>query len=384
MVNGKRIAFVGVLVLAVVAYSGCGSPPEPDTAREADTPASVPPAPPKPEVPKSVADFGPWLHDPSTMWFDNGYFMVLSSGYRTDYESRKDIQGLGIDMWYRDAESTEWKHAQNIFTGEEKPKWWAQILDEGTFWAPDAPAKNVMYYSFEADNDSSSVIARAVASGTAPNLEWKDDGIVVLFPNCRDEGVTCPVAIDPSVFSDAAGGMYLTFGSGTSGIWIAELDPATGHLTDEAAKGWSEDNAAWHHVAYRDTDVDYIEAPYSFRHPTNGYYYLFVNWGGCCRGLRSTYNIRVGRSEYPTGPYLDKEGVDLVDQGGSLVLETEGRYIGPGHASIYRHTDGRFVFTFHYYDGEDAGKARMAARILNWVDDWPVVTDTDFFETLLP
>jgi arabinan endo-1,5-alpha-L-arabinosidase len=174
----------------------------------------------------------------------------------------------------------------------------------------------------------------------------------------------------------------MAYGSGTSGIWIVELDPLTGHLSGKASKGWSKENEAYHHVAYRNIGIDYIEAPYVYRHPGNGYFYLFVNWGGCCRGMKSTYNIRVGRSRSPTGPYLDKTGKDMVNEGGSLVIKSEGRYIGPGHAAIYRHTDGRFAFTFHYYDGRDQGKARLAVRNLTWVNHWPVVAHTDFFDTL--
>ena len=72
----------------------------------------------------------------------------------------------------------------------------------------------------------------------------------------------------------------------------------------------------------------------------------------------------------------------MVEEGASLVLESQGRYIGPGHAAIYRHTDGRFAFSFHYYDGDDQGKARLAVRDLTWIDGWPRVAETDFFETL--
>jgi arabinan endo-1,5-alpha-L-arabinosidase len=71
----------------------------------------------------------------------------------------------------------------------------------------------------------------------------------------------------------------------------------------------------------------------------------------------------------------------MVEEAGSLVIETKGRYIGPGHAGIYRHTDGRYAFSFHYYDGADEGKARLAVRELHWVDDWPVAGETDFFQT---
>ena len=39
--------------------------------------------------------------------------------------------------------------------------------------------------------------------------------------------------------------------------------------------------------------------------------------------------MRVGRSLKITGPYLDKEGKDMADRGGSLLLETEDMFIGP-------------------------------------------------------
>jgi arabinan endo-1,5-alpha-L-arabinosidase len=88
----------------------------------------------------------------------------------------------------------------------------------------------------------------------------------------------------------------------------------------------------------------------------------------------------VGRSKSPTGPFIDKDGKDMVDEGGSLLIKTKDRYIGPGHASIYRHTDGRYAFSIHYYDRENDGKARLAVRELGWLEGWPVVTENDYFE----
>ena len=61
-----------------------------------------------------------------------------------------------------------------------------------------------------------------------------------------------------------------------------------------------------------------IEASYLYQH--GGYYYLFVNWGICCKGTNSTYNIRVGRSKQVTGPYLDQSGVDLLKGGGGSLV----------------------------------------------------------------
>ena len=111
------------------------------------------------------------------------------------------------------------------------------------------PSKWVLYYSFEADEDYASAIGRAVASGTAPDLKLRDDGPVLIMPACRDEGISCPVAIDPAVFTDDEGELYMAFGSGTTGIWIVELDKETGHLSAVAAEGFSDDNPDFHRVA---------------------------------------------------------------------------------------------------------------------------------------
>ena len=45
--------------------------------------------------------------------------------------------------------------------------------------------------------------------------------------------------------------------------------------------------------------------------------------------------------------FIDKSGKDMVNEGGDLLISTDGRYIGPGHAGIYRHTNGSYAFSFH-------------------------------------
>jgi arabinan endo-1,5-alpha-L-arabinosidase len=82
-------------------------------------------------------------------------------------------------------------------------------------------------------------------------------------------------AIDPAVTRDDQGGLWLAFGSFWSGIKLIQLDPAT-------SKRLAADSAMYS-LAYADS----IEAPYIQHH--DGCYYLFVNWGLCCRGTNSTY-----------------------------------------------------------------------------------------------
>ena len=139
--NKQNIAKLVVLTLFWVTLSGCMSPKE--------------------RLEEEVAN-GP-IHDPSELQYDNGYFMTFSTG-------------IGVRSWYRDKNADSWQLAQIL----DKPEWWDEVFpdNKGYFWAPCVPFKWVMYYSFEADEDYASAIGRAVATGTAPNLKWKDNGPV--------------------------------------------------------------------------------------------------------------------------------------------------------------------------------------------------------------
>ena len=115
---------------------------------------------------------------------------------------------------------------------------------------------------------------------------------------------------------------------------------------------------------------DSIEASYIYQRES--YYYLFVNWGTCCKGANSTYNIRLGRSRKITGPYVDKDGVNLIDGGGSLFLGTKGPLIGPGHAGIIV-DKGTNWFSCHFEaDGTQRRGSVLAIIPLRWnADGWP-------------
>jgi arabinan endo-1,5-alpha-L-arabinosidase len=207
----------------------------------------------------------------------------------------------------------------------------------------------------------------AIGLATNPTLDpddaafhWTDQGFVV-----RTQDGDGYNAIDPSVFHDNDGSLWLTFGSYWTGIKLIQLDPQTGKRMAADSKLFS--------LAYNES----IEASYLCRH--DDYYYLFVNWGSCCRGPKSTYNIRIGRSKSATGPYLDKAGVDLLHGGGSLFLATtNGPLIGPGHAGTLN-AQGKDWFTSDFEgDLRMDGKATLAIMPLHWnADGWPEATVND-------
>lgn len=91
----------------------------------------------------------------------------------------------------------------------------------------------------------------------------------------------------------------------------------------------------------------------------------------CCAGTSSTYKVKVGRATSVTGPYYDRAGVSMLNNGGTPVLESHGSVIGPGGQSIMNDVDGDLI-VYHYYDGTDNGTPKLGINLLNWSSGWPV------------
>jgi arabinan endo-1,5-alpha-L-arabinosidase len=92
----------------------------------------------------------------------------------------------------------------------------------------------------------------------------------------------------------------------------------------------------------------------------DGWYYLFASLGAA-----DEHALIVGRSASIRGPYLDREGLDLWEGGGSLMLEAGDRYRGPGSNDVLD-VDGQHYNFFHSYDSDDANEARLRVSTLVW------------------
>jgi arabinan endo-1,5-alpha-L-arabinosidase len=172
-------------------------------------------------------------------------------------------------------------------------------------------------------------------------------------------------AIDPNVSFDSTCTPWLAFGSFWSGIQLRQLDPATGKLATDATV---------YPLASRNGGA--IEAASIVSH--NGYYYLFVSFDACCKGVNSTYRTMVGRAAKITGPYLDKSGADMRNGAAEQLLASAGRYIGPGGGTAWK--DGaQYLYAYHYYDGDDNGASKLQVRPIEFDgDDWVVLGDPLF------
>lgn len=295
------------------------------------------------------------VHDPSTIIQCKDKYYLFGTG-----------RGISSKV---STDKVFWSAGSRVFANN--PNWTTNTVPafDGNLWAPDiifANGQYLLYYSVSSWGSQVSAIALATnptLDPGDPSYAWTDRGIVIQSGNGSPYNT-----IDPSVTRDADGGLWLCFGSYWNGIYLVQLDPATGLRLAP--------NSPVHHLASNSS----IEASCLYRR--GRYYYLFVNWGSCCVGVKSTYHIRVGRSTNITGPYLDRNGVDLRAPGGTLFLEGTGKFTGPGHLGVLEEGGERW-FSYHYYDAGDYapwydgyGVADFDLRPLEFTaDDWPVFTN---------
>ena len=319
------------------------------------------------------------IHDPSRIVTIGTKQMIAVTG-----KAQEDGYDCGLETWWRNVgDGGNWEPGQCLF--RTKPSWVAEeaSLNDGAFWAPEldhneADGTLTLLYSLseeerEGGPNTCVGVARSLTGlqGFPDQLTWEDTGEPLTCIVGSDYDDTERSAIDPSVFwgfGANEGKLFLVTGGGR--IIGTELDPTT--YLQKDGEWFDVEGNDWNQLSTGPVGVDntWVEAAYIHPEPTKGYYYLFVNWGACCSGVDSTYEIRVGRSRNPMGPFVDKTGTDMMQGGGSLVLKTQGNIIGPGHTGIYKKGRKEFL-SFHYYDKRRDGNSWIAEKKLRWKRGWP-------------
>jgi arabinan endo-1,5-alpha-L-arabinosidase len=281
--------------------------------------------------------------------------------------------GFGISV-FSSPDLKTWKKEKPVFAAA--PQWAVNTIPgfKGHIWAPDISYHNVkyyLYYSVSAFGKNTSCIGLTVnktLDTASADYKWIDLGKVIQSVPGRDMWN----AIDPNLIDDETGNHWLTFGSFWNGIKLVRLN------NDLTSVMQPEE---WHTIAGRPRDFNLpdtsagnaaIEAPFIFKH--DKYYYLFVSWDYCCRGEKSNYKVVAGRSEKLTGPYLDKTGIAMTANGGSLVVQGDNKeWFGAGHNSVYNF-DGKDYIIYHGYDAKDKGRPKLIIDQLEWdKEGWPKI-----------
>jgi arabinan endo-1,5-alpha-L-arabinosidase len=304
----------------------------------------------------------------------------------------------------RSTDLVNWTYIGTVFNDANFPAW---VEPSAGLFAPEIQFFGGTYYLYysitntklEERGDDSAI---GVATSTSLAGPWVDIGKPVVEPT---PAYCCPdsrrATIDPEVI-EVDGQKYMFYGSYFGGVSARKLS-ADGFTTDPASQ-------------VQITIDNRYEAPVVI--PYNGFYYLFLSATDCCRGPLTGYSVFAGRSANILGPYVDKEGVSLLDEelpeqpsdgrffarvGGTPVISMNGnRWVGPGHNAVFQDFGGQWWTVYHAIDRNepyfrdavdifpggcgtedppvpadepcgDLTKRPLLIDPIDWVDGWPTV-----------
>ncbi|UII29288.1 glycoside hydrolase family 43 protein [Fulvivirga maritima] len=279
-----------------------------------------------------------YSHDPCLIKEPNGLWWAFMTG-----------PGVGVKY---STDGVNWTQGAQVFPNELP--WWrnyAREMGRNDVWAPDCFYNNGrywLYYSVSEFGNRNSAIGLASCSSILTG-DWRDEGVVLSTSNRSSVN-----AIDPNIMKDANGNLWMVYGSWFDGIKVVRLNSSTMKPT-----------GTHYSIARRGGGIENTDIVYN-----NGYYYLFVSLGVCCQGVNSTYRIAYGRSTSITGPYYDKNGVNMMNGGATILDSGNSVWIGPGAPDIYKH-NGNYLMIRHAYDANDNGAPKMLISDLYFVNGWP-------------
>jgi len=283
-------------------------------------------------------------------------------------------------------------------------EWISSNTIEGNMWAPDviyntAMGKWCMYLSLNGATWNSSIVlltaddiegpyvyqGPVIYSGfniSGSSKDYHDTDLELVIGECdelpekyqkisdKSWGTYWPHAIDPAVFYGDDGKLYMTYGSWSGGIYVIELDETTGlrDYTVTYEDTFDELGASCTSDPYFGTKIAggyYVSGEGSYIEKIDDYYYLFISYG--FYSPEGGYNMRVFRSDNPTGPYTDEEGNSAIfnkyimnysatDSSNNRGTKLMGGYqlksmdkgeISQGHNSVITTDDGKALLVYH-------------------------------------
>lgn len=369
------------------------------------------------------------VHDPSIVKLEEGGYYIIGSHLGAARSS--DMQN-----WYSAANShlgsTATTFFNNIYTDLAIPEKWSNTTSgynlSGNMWAPDiiyneAMDKYCMYLSVNGQVWNSSIVlctsdnidgpysyqGTIVYSGftnnavnnvndtDVPKVLGSNPDISRYLSNGSWNAAYGTNAIDPAVFYDENGKLWMIYGSWFGGIYMLELDENTG-LRDYNVKYETIANvsdaymgkkaAGGNYASGEGPYIEYMKAPGS----NKGYYYLFMSYGYF--NSNGGYNMRIFRSENPDGPYVDQNGNSAIfPRGGDNIAGTVGERLmsnyqwncnsrpfkAQGHNSALMDDDGKLYVIYHtkFDDAYGFHEVRVHQMIMN-EDGWPTAAAYEY------
>ncbi|MBK5720086.1 family 43 glycosylhydrolase [Dysgonomonas sp. Marseille-P4677] len=279
------------------------------------------------------------LPDPTIIKAQDGFFYLYAT---------EDTRNVPI---YKSEDLIDWIFVKTAFTEDTRPS----FESNGGIWAPDINyinGKYCLYYSMSVWGGEWTC-GIGVAVSDKPEGPFVDKG--KLF---RSNEIDVQNSIDQFYIEDQEK-KYLIWGS-FRGIYGIELSDDGLSIKSGAEKK---------QIAGTAFEGTYI-------HKRGEYYYLFASIGSCCEGINSTYQLVVGRSKSLFGPYFDKSGKDMMENGYTVVIAPNSRFVGNGHCSeIVQDKSGKDWLFYHGVDVQNPKGRVLLLDEIKWSgDNWPYVS----------
>ena len=349
------ISALAVVMTFATAFSlaGCGGVKAPDEALE---------------LPEAAPGMTAAVHDPS-VFYDVSSQTYYAFGTHYAVASSKDLV-----KWSQEASDGQWTtlYGSESYVDKNGTQWPAAIQstvelvnptrDSTTTWAPDVHKignKYYMYYSLTGGFGSNS---SAIGRVESDNVMGPYSNNTVIVESVTSSSSSKPNCIDPELFEDKNGTLWMVYGSFFGGIFIKELDKNGLPVEDGFGK------LLWSH------DGKVVEGPFIFYNDDTDYYYMMATHGD----LQSDYTMRVARSKNPDGPYEDITGQDMINPGGGNKLSGNynianmGNNVALGHNSVVERR-GEFFVVCHVRDAIKGMHHLETRRLYFNKDGWPVL-----------
>lgn len=312
------------------------------------------------------------IHDPSII--DNGDFFYC---YTTDVAYGATVRaGHNIR---RSKNLVEWEFVGWVVGGDGyPPKGKEHIVSNGgepfgNLWAPYAMKYGDefrVYYSLSSSTPRLSAIGLMVSD--KPYGPFEERGLVVTSLNNSARQTN---AIDPTVTVTPSGEHWFYYGSAWDGIYKIKLEPETGLALTPDDKGTR--------VAQRgftgNSINGNIEGPEIIYNEAFDKYYMFIAYDW----LQTKYNVRVGRSDSPEGPFYDYLGRDMNQDIDDLPMilapykfQGHSGWQGVSHPSLFIDKESKDFYMGHQgRPGVDSYFMLLHIRQIHWTEDgWPMVS----------
>lgn len=386
------------------------------------------------------------VHDPSIVWEPTSSTYYIFGSHRavaktTDLMSWSTVNPVVSTTAFSSPAVKKVKKGgveyEFAFNAESWSKRGSTSYDiSGNLWAPDviynkAMKKWCMYMSVNGDKWYSSIVlltadniegpytyqAPVVISGFHDGTSYKDTDLEVVLgaqgslperykmatSGSGNWGERWPNNIDPCVFYDEEGKLWMSYGSWSGGIWMLELDENTGlrdYDVNYELTGSGNGITIDPYFGKKIAGGYYVSGEASYIEYIGGWYFLFVTYGGL--EAAGGYQMRVFRSEKPDGPYVDvrntnaifqsyklnygsssndKRGVNIFgaysDWGNQVVGNWSER--SQGHNSIIAAEDGRTYLVYHtrFQNRDEAHEVRVHQVFQN-KDGWLVAAPFEY------